>query len=167
MQRQYKPIPAITQKVSDRLFSKIVCGITPDDCWGWLPPTSKKGYCPFWIGGKPYYAHRVSYFMANGSIDDTLEVMHSCDNPACSNPRHLSQGSHRENIMGAVARGRVIPPGLKGEQSGRSKLTESDVRRIRALVASGISQREVARQYGVHSVTVHYIVHRVNWPHVD
>jgi len=39
-------------------------------------------------------------------------VLHSCDNPACCNWRHLRVGTHRENQMDAVARGRwtYTPP---------------------------------------------------------
>ncbi|MFB9187253.1 HNH endonuclease signature motif containing protein [Dactylosporangium sucinum] len=52
-------------------------------------------------------AHRVAWEVANGQpIPDGLQVLHSCDNPPCCNPAHLSIGTQAENMQQMVARGR-------------------------------------------------------------
>lgn len=55
---------------------------------------------------------------------------------------------------------------LRGESNGSSKLSESDVREIRQLCASGISQAKVGKQFGICQQGVWGIVHRKKWAHV-
>lgn len=43
-------------------------------------------------------AHRYSYWFHNGEIDNSLSILHSCDNGPCVNPAHLTQGTHQENM---------------------------------------------------------------------
>jgi hypothetical protein len=39
-----------------------------------------------------------------------MVVMHSCDNPPCCNPAHLSAGTVRDNALDMIAKGRANPP---------------------------------------------------------
>lgn len=58
-------------------------------------------------------AHRLAHMLRHGiDLAAGALVLHSCDNPACCNWRHLRVGTHRENQMDAVARGRwtYTPP---------------------------------------------------------
>ena len=49
----------------------------------------------------------------------------------------------------------------------RSKLTPSDVRKIRRLwERTTLSQREIGERFGVHQVTVSAVVRGVTWSHV-
>lgn len=54
-----------------------------------------------------------------------------------------------------------------GEKHPGAKLSENDVRMIRALCAGGERQRDVAARYGVCQSTVGYIVRREHWGHVE
>jgi hypothetical protein len=51
-------------------------------------------------------AHRVAWTLVNGKIHDGLLVLHACDNPPCCRPSHLRLGTHRDNVLDAVAKGR-------------------------------------------------------------
>lgn len=85
------------------------------ECWLWL--AGRKGgkcgrkYGSFITGGrlhkKQWYAHRYSYFLANGSIPDNLDIMHACDNGLCVNPAHLIAGTTRDNMCDAYKKNRL------------------------------------------------------------
>ena len=102
--------------------------------------------------GKTVYAHRFSYCWNNGvgyeEIKD-LCVMHSCDNPLCVNPNHLSKGTWADNNKDRANKGRTVV------SSSRRKLSSVDVMVIKNRYdptkkrdkVNGISA--LARDFGV------------------
>lgn len=74
-------------------------------CWDWKGSKSR-GYGKLNINGKQKRAHRVSYEMFKHKIPPGLVVMHSCDNPGCVNPDHLSTGTQNDNIQDMIKKGR-------------------------------------------------------------
>ena len=57
---------------------------------------------------------------------------------------------------------------LKGEKHPQSKLTENEIRRIRASYYGGnYNQRELAEMFGVKRCTISGIVTRKTWRHVE
>lgn len=119
----------------------------PDACWPWMRSKNHLGYGNVSWDGKVRRSHRVAYLLANGRWADG-ETMHICDNRACCNPAHLIEGTHADNMADMKAKGRR--KGINtGERNGRAKLTEVDVREIKRLLATGMSQDEIAFQYGV------------------
>jgi len=54
----------------------------------------------------------------------------------------------------------------RGSNNVHSKLTESDVRKIRNLSNSGLSQRKLAKKFGVSDSTIGRIIRREKWKHV-
>jgi transcriptional regulator len=65
-----------------------------------------------------------------------------------------------------VAKGRLVIPRLKGEDSPLAKLTEVDVLKIRALAEIGTTQQEIADQFGVKRQAISRIVLRQRWQHI-
>lgn len=90
-------IPTLTENQLENFNKKV---LITDDCHIWTANTTrtKKGYGEFWIGDRFYRAHRVAYFLANGNIDNTLEIDHTCENTSCVNPEHLEQVTGAENL---------------------------------------------------------------------
>jgi hypothetical protein len=98
-----------------------------------------------------------------GSFDEALRVLHRCDNPPCCNPAHLFLGTDADNSDDKVSKSRH-PHGVT---HGRAKLTEDDVRAIRATYAAEpVSQMTLAALYGVNQTIISDVVLRRSWKHI-
>jgi hypothetical protein len=96
-----------------------------DECWLWLGGTNIRGYGRFRRGRKAsgmMGAHQFSYELHHGPIPSGLVVMHSCDNPGCVNPAHLSVGTFQDNSIDCRVKGRsrmLFEPGFDPRRTGR------------------------------------------------
>jgi len=134
-------------------------------CWIWTGCKDRKGYGHIGIGSKlrSVAAHRISYKFAYGDFDQSLFVLHKCDNTSCVNPKHLFLGTHQDNMRDMVAKGRQVQ-GNYGEKANGSKLTNKDAKRIRELYFSGKEiQTVLAKMYSVHQRTVWRIIHNKSY----
>ena len=129
------------------------------DCWLWTACLTRGGYGCFHIYGARVRAHRYSYEMANGPIPAGKIVMHSCDNPACVRPDHLSVGTHADNMADMVEKGRS----QIGETNSQAKLTEADAIAIKTDTRL---HREIASDYGISIQLVGNIKNRKRWRHI-
>ena len=160
--------------------------INADGCWIWsgakVPgsrPGSDRG--AFCFNGKNMLAHRASYEMYIGPIPTGLFVCHRCDVPSCVNPAHLFVGTHMDNMMDMVAKGRAFAQrdrdgasragtkgGLRnnwsqGENNARAKITREDAVAIREKLKSGVSKYRLARIYAISERTIGRIRDREIW----
>ena len=122
-------------------------------CWVWTGAT-RRGYGTFWfpeMGAPSQYAHRAAWFFDHGSIPKTGLILHDCDHKPCV--RHLYCGDKGKNVEDVVSRGL-----LRGERNGRAKLSDNDIRRLRALRADGWSQQKIGDELGVSQVQVSHIL---------
>lgn len=107
--------------------------------------------------------HRLICEAFHGPAPSPLhEVAHNDGNRQNNHHTNLRWVTMPENQHDRVRHG-TAPI---GEQNGRAKLTEEDVREIRALAASGIPHRHLAEQFGVTKPCINDVVYRKNWKHV-
>ena len=148
--------------------------VDPDtNCWLWQVHIPKLGYgafrfdpkCPRSIG-----AHRASWILFRGTIPDGSFVCHKCDVRHCVNPDHLFLGDAFANMRDAAAKGRMDwKPGAaprrlpRGELHSQAKVTEHQVRAIRASKASGIV---LAKFYNITPKQISRIRRRETWTHI-
>lgn len=129
----------------------------PDACWPWTRYRAATGYGRCREG----WAHRQALIFALGRpLRSGMEAAHSCDNPACCNPRHLREADRAENMRDAVDRLRMP----FGERNVHAKLTLDDVRAIRAVGWSDVPGQ--ARRYGISVTQVRRILQRKRWAQV-
>lgn len=135
----------------------------PNGCWLWTGKKSGDGYGHLKVQGTQHTAHRLTYTMYVGEIPAGKVLMHSCDNPICVKPEHLTPGTQAQNIQDAVQKGRIA----RGTAHGLAVLTEQQVYEIRALVADGtMLQYTIAYKYDVSRQLVSAIHHRKIWTHL-
>ena len=51
-------------------------------------------------------SHRFVYEHLVGEIPTGLQVLHSCDNRRCINPKHLFLGTQHDNVLDMISKGR-------------------------------------------------------------
>lgn len=128
-----------------------------DGCWEWIGCKQSQGYGQIRIEGRALLAHRVSWEMEFGPIEDGLWILHKCDNPACVRPDHLFLGDVVDNNADMTEKGRRRSP--SGEESASAKLTNNQVARMRKLYFAGkYSTYALAEMYGVSHFTIWEIV---------
>lgn len=84
-----------------------------------------------------------------GPIPVGLFILHSCDNRGCVNPAHLRPGTHDDNMLDKMTRGRQ-----------NHKLSLEAVKAIRA---DNRTHKEIAETHGVSQSTVTMIKQRKRW----
>lgn len=146
-----------------RFLEKVDCSGGPLACWPWLASTDGDGYGFFYAGAlgrnRMERAHRVAFFLQTGEWPEV--VMHSCDNPPCCNPKHLSAGDRAENTRDMDRKGRRRS--ARGAANNHNKLTPEQVIEIRARRAGGEQLKTIAADYGICYGQVHSIDKRKSW----
>lgn len=87
--------------IKDRLIAQCE-PVTETGCWVWMGFILPNGYARIGSGGhsgKMLYAHRVSYEVFNGPIEEGKEIDHKCKVRCCVNPSHLRVASRMENFL--------------------------------------------------------------------
>ena len=146
-----------TEKQVEKFWSRVAVG-DPDACWEWQGGKNQDGYGMLTINKKHYVAHRVSFEIANGR-EPELQVLHTCDNPSCTNPRHLFEGTRSVNMQDMVAKGRWTKPVIE------RKLDCDTASAIRADYngGRGMSKRALARKYDIVPKHVRNVLDGLVW----
>lgn len=145
-----------------RNYEKFVVKIQ-NDCWKWNGSTSS-GYGNFCYKGKIIKAHRASWILHNGSIPESMFVLHKCDIKSCTNPEHLFLGDNTDNMRDMASKGRT---GVSlGEKNPASVLTVQQVIEIKKLLEMGINVPRLSKDFKVSKSTIGCIKYGVTWKHV-
>jgi len=89
-------------RFANRFWRSVAVG-SENECWPFVGAIAKRGYGRF----ASWPAHRLAFRLTHGAVTDGLVVMHSCDNPPCCNPAHLSEGTITENNLDCQIKGRL------------------------------------------------------------
>jgi len=154
--------------------------------WLWCGTTLPFGH------GQIYFVrgmltHRFAWMLYKGAIPEGLQVLHKCDVPQCVKPDHLFLGTQKDNIRDMVLKGRnwhrTKPERAAfGERNGAhtkperrphgsrhylTPFTPEEITEIRARVAAGELQVDIAAEFDVGKTTICNIVHFRNWKKVE
>ena len=151
------------EQASKRFWDRVDRSGGPESCWEWQwAIDSSTGYGQFSFRGRSIGAHRFAWEATHGPIPKGMAICHTCDNRSCVNPDHLFLGTQADNMRDRNAKGRQ----LQGTRHHQAKLTEDDVREIRALRRS-LTLKEIARRFNITESSVSNIVRHQTWRHVN
>lgn len=157
---------------------------SPNECWEWGGPLLG-GYGLLFLDTNKAngrrnsaLAHRYSFMRSHGEIPMGKPcILHSCDNPRCTNPGHLRAGTRGENNAERSAKGRsgtrLFSPEMRdryserfrGEGNAIAKLTEAQAKAIK-YGHKDLSNLQVAALYGVSKGAASLIRCNRNWRHI-
>jgi hypothetical protein len=106
-------------------------------------------------------AHRLSWELHFGPIEDGLCVCHRCDNPPCVRPDHLFLGTRADNNADREEKGRGSSK--SGSCNPRARLTVEVVAEVRKLRSEGCSQTRIASHVGFPQPSISKILRGVGW----
>lgn len=128
----------------------------------------RKGYLQVRLSlrcGRPTFrVHRLVAAAFIGPRPVGMQVDHKDGNKINNRPENLEYVTCRENIRRCWKAGLHGVEHCRGEANNKAKLTEEDVRTIRAIYPAR-SLAELARTYGVTVANVSSVVRRKTWKH--
>lgn len=131
-------------------------GTPGDECIEWPRARDPRGYGVVWRGGQ---LQRATHLALDASGAERSELrqcaLHSCDNPPCVNPRHLSWGTKGENSRQMARRGRHTGT-LQAEQ----------IPTIRQLIDFGCLYEDIARCFNTSRRAIQAIADGQTWEHI-
>lgn len=137
----------------DERINLVGWDVIDSGCWEWRGYRDHFNYPMIMFANQAIRVHRYVFELSFGKmILPGNVVMHSCDNPPCVNPDHLSQGTQADNIQDMVSKNR--------HRRGGGKLSEARVQEIRKRVAAGEKMRALERELNLGGGSVSRIVSR-------
>lgn len=127
------------------------------DCFNWPFSSTPRGYGKVVVEGCLQYTHRQALFIITGIYGKV--AAHSCDNPSCFNPNHLRWTDTKGNLSDMALRQRSC----LGNKNNMAKLTDEKVRKIRQEYLPGVTQKSLAKKYGVSRSQVGRVLGGDNW----
>lgn len=107
-----------------------------------------RGYATGRLEGKCAGLHQITYCKTHGLTLDDLKgksILHSCDNPRCIQPAHLSLGTQRDNILDMHSKGRAF----------RKPIVDRELAAL--MLSEGATQISVASHFGVSRAALRHV----------
>ena len=145
--------------------------VLPNGCHQWMGKLSWQGRAVFPESIRERFEVSVMvsrYVLGQVTTcpDAKLKSIHSCDNPSCINPGHLSWETQGFNLQDMTQKGRRAygdKLSSKGEKNPMAKLTEEQVKWVLSTELTG---RKKARVLGVSEVMISRIMNHKSWRHL-
>lgn len=143
-------------------FKHIEYEVDENGCWNCVSHScDSSGYPRVSYKNKMYKISRFIYEFYKEKIKDGNVILHSCDNPKCINPEHLSQGTHQENMIDMVNKKRY---------SVKMKIdvwVEETILDIYDLYHNKIyNQRELSEKYNMSRSIINKIVRGISYKYL-
>ena len=153
----------------ERFWSKVNTKPNEHGCLLWRK-SLRNGYGQFWLKGKTYSSHRVSFFFDRGYwLEEGAVISHICEDyyepgdttfKLCVNIEHLKESTIRENNLMSASNERRL---FSGEYHTQNKLNNIDIIRIKRMIKEGIKQKEIAKLFGVSQPNISMIKNGKSW----
>jgi predicted XRE-type DNA-binding protein len=157
-------MPTLSEERLAKFWSSIDQSGGPDACWPWKGRVDRDGYgyLPCGQNARNVRSIRLAVFLATGKDPYGYIILHSCDNPPCCNPKHLTPGTDLQNNAF-----RWKNPSVTGSRNNNAKLTEKQVEQIRKRIERGERQLAIAPLYGVSQALISKIARGEYWRRFD
>lgn len=163
------PMDAPSQTTRERIdaFIASVLANPTDDCVIWPFTRSAAGRaCRSPTHGGTKYVHAQLCELVNGPRPSPRHVAaHSCGqgHRGCINPLHVRWDTAKGNEADKEKHGTR----LRGEKVFGARFSEDDIRSIRQMWRSGMTQVAIAKVFGCRQNLISSIVNRHTWGHVE
>lgn len=141
-------------------FKHIEYEVDENGCWNCVSHSCDSGgYPKVSYKNKMYRMNRFVYAYFKGEIIKDNFILHSCDNIKCINPNHLSQGTHMENVIDMLNKGRQ----LNGSKNKMAKLIEEQVLNIIKYNKEGINITVLSTMFNTSIRNIKAILNGERW----
>ena len=147
-------IPYLLEYIEKRIVK------TSTQCHEWTETRDRDNYGKVSYKNRNYRVHRLVWEIHKENPGE-LFVCHTCDNPPCCNINHLFLDDHPGNMRDMIDKGRNALQ--KGEYNPQSKLKEENIFEIFDLARAEVSQKEIAKLFGIAPRTVSDILRGKRW----
>lgn len=132
-----------------RFWSKVTVMRSDAECWPWKGATKTLGYGRIKVKGQSLTASRVAWELFTGlSLGDRF-ALHRCDNPACCNPLHIYAGDVAMNGRDSVHERAKQKIFAQIGPAKKKRLNLYQATQIKAALACGMKEAEIADQLGI------------------
>lgn len=140
--------------LEERFWSKVDKSNGDNACWIWKASRNEYGYGKIRYNGVLRKATHVVWFLTYGAFP-TLDILHSCDNTPCINPKHLREGTQSDNNQDIRDRNRHF-----------SKYSIEQIKECKRLLEVGEKRKDISSKLNINLHTVHAVANGDKWGHI-